>query len=208
MGYNRGMQRWAWAWLLALAACAGSHAPPATGGGGNGSGSGTTVSGVYVTWYGFNDNSCQVESQHDCNTIAFPSTDGWPVPHAVATEGAGTYDDPDTFATAAHDDGSQAEIAVGTRIYLPWVRKYFVMEDECLECANDWYGAHAWHVDLWMGPSYGSADAPLTACEDRLTLGAAGAGTGTLVVDPPRDLPVDTTPLFTGDTCTAHTYAP
>jgi hypothetical protein len=167
---------------------------------------GTTRTDVYITWYGFNDNSCQIETQHDCNTIAFPKSDGWSVPHDIATEGAGTYDDPNTFATAALDDGSMAEIAVGQKIYVPSVRKYFVMEDQCAECGTDWTTNMSWHVDLWMGPSYGSNDAALTACEDKLTIGATGAGTGTIIIDPSPSLPVDMTPLFGGDTCTAHQY--
>lgn len=78
------------------------------------------------------------------------------MPHEIATEGKGTFDDPNTFATAARDAGSPAEFAPGTRIYVPEVRKYFVMEDQCYECG--------------------------------------------------KELPVDTTPLFTKNHCTAHTY--
>jgi hypothetical protein len=42
--------------------------------------------------------------------------------------------------------------------------------------------------------------------EDKLTIGTADDGTGTIVVDPPSNLPVNTTPLFSNDTCTAHQY--
>jgi hypothetical protein len=80
------------------------------------------------------------------------------------------------------------------------------MEDQCFECGQEWMGGVNWHVDLWMGPSYGSATAALTNCEDNLTLGKTYAGTGTIILDPPPDLPVDTSPLFTNDSCTAHTY--
>jgi hypothetical protein len=159
-----------------------------------------TLTKVYVTWYGFNDNSCQVETQHDCNTIAYPRSDGWNVPHDIATEGKGTYNDPVTFATSAK------EIAVGTIIYSPEVRKYFVMEDSCFECENEWNRKHSPHVDLWMGPSYGSQDGPLTDCEDQLTLGDTYKGTGTIIVNPKSNMPVDTHSLFINNTCTAHTY--
>jgi hypothetical protein len=166
-----------------------------------------TIGKVYITWYGFNDNSCQIETQHDCNTIAFPKSDGWKVPHDIATEGKGTYADPSSFATAARDSGSPAEFAPGTRIYVPEVRKYFVMEDQCYECGKEWFGSHkSYHVDLWMGPSYGSDSNALNDCEDALTLGDPGKGTGTIIANPAADLPVDTTPLFTNDRCTAHTY--
>jgi hypothetical protein len=161
---------------------------------------------VFLTWYGFNDNSCQIESQHDCNTIAFPVSGGFPTVHDIATEGKGTFDDPNTFATGVKDSGSPAEIDVGTLIYVPMVRKYFVMEDQCAECSNEWFNNGTWHVDLWMGPSYGSSNTPLLACEDQLTVGDTNHGTGTIIIDPPPGLPVDTNPLFSNDTCTAHTY--
>lgn len=177
-----------------------------TGGGAGAAGTGQTIKHVYVTWYGYNDNSCQVESQHNCNTIAFPKSGGFPTVHDIATEGKGTYIDPITFATAANDSGTSAEIAVGKLIYVPYVRKYFVMEDQCFECGQEWAAQQSWHVDLWMGPSYGSNTASLTSCEDSLTLGSTYNGTGTIIVDPPAGLPVDTTPLFTNDSCTAHTY--
>jgi hypothetical protein len=180
------------------------HASSCSGGGTGGTG--TTINGVYVTWYGFNDNSCQIESEHNCNTIAFPKSGGFPTKHDIATEGTGTYSDPVTFATAANDDGSGAEIKVGSIIYVPEVRKYFVMEDSCYECGQEWAAQRSWHVDLWMGPSYGSDNTSLMNCEDKLTLGSAYHGSGTIIVNPPTTLTVDTHPLFSNDTCTAHTY--
>jgi hypothetical protein len=184
-----------------------------------GDGGPQTLLNVYVTWYGFNDNSCQVESDHNCNTIAFGKSDGFSTKHDIATEGSGTYDDPTTFATAAADSGSPAEFAPGTIIYLPYVHKYFVMEDQCAECGDEWDQKKAYHVDLWMGPSYdltanndmGSdmgtvANSALETCEDQLTLGdGTFQGTGTIIVNPAPDLPVDTSPLFNG-ACTTHTY--
>jgi hypothetical protein len=167
---------------------------------------------VFITWYGFNDNSCQVESQHNCNTIAFPKSDGWPVRHNIATEGKGTFDDPNTFAASANDNGgdnesgSGATIKPGTKIYVPEVRKYFVMEDSCLECTNEWNSHHSHHVDLWMGPSVGSANQPLMDCEDKLTIGDTNHGTGTIIVNPPSTLTVDTNPLFKNNKCTAHVF--
>ena len=178
-----------------------------TGGGGGASGGPQTLLNVYVTWYGFNDNSCQVESDHNCNTIAFGKSDGFPTRHDAGTEGTGTFDDPGTFATASADSGSPAELAPGTVIYIPSVRKYFVMEDQCAECGMEWDQKMAYHVDVWMGPSYGSDDVPLMDCEDTLTLGDDPfQGTGTVIVNPSADLPVDDTPLFANGACTTHTY--
>ncbi len=71
---------------------------------------------MYVSWYGFNDNSCATEGQTGCNDIAYGSpvstagNYGTPYPnagnikHTVATEGTGTYDDPITAASSADSD--------------------------------------------------------------------------------------------------------
>jgi hypothetical protein len=200
---------------LALVAGCGGSGNPAGGGapdlgggtGGGGNGGPQTLLNVYVTWYGFNDNSCQVETDHNCNTIAFGKSDGFPTKHDVASEGTGTYADPGTFATAAADSGSPAEIAPGALIYIPSVHKYFIMEDQCAECGAEWDQKKAYHVDVWMGPSFGSDNDPLMACEDQLTLGdATFQGTGTIIVNPGPDLPVDTAPLFANGACTTHVY--
>src|SRR5262249_13629886 len=53
---------------------------------------------VYVTWYGFNANSCQSEAQHSCANISNPGLG--PKKHQRATAGAGTYDDPSTAAAS------------------------------------------------------------------------------------------------------------
>jgi hypothetical protein len=161
---------------------------------------------VYITWYGFNDNSCEVESQHTCSNIAYPKSDGYPTKHDAAKEGKGTYDDPITFATGARDDGSHAVFKPGTRIYVPSVRKYFIMEDQCYECGKDWDKRGVRHVDLWMGPQHKSNDGKLSHCQEKLTIGSVKHPTGVIIVKPAKDLPVDTHPLFTHDTCTAHEY--
>ena len=93
-----------------------------------------------MTWYGFNDNSCATEGQHGCNDIANPGLG--PKKHQGATEGTGTYDDPISAAASdTTDSGHQFEssggatLSPGTLIYNPEVKKYFIMEDSCLECA-------------------------------------------------------------------------
>jgi hypothetical protein len=176
---------------------------------------------VYQTWYGFNDNSCSVESIHSCNDIAYPGQP--PQFHQVATEGKGTYDDPVTAAAA--DNGCEsaggATLNPGTIIYNPEVHKYFVMEDSCLECTqecNCQSGADGSppsgctrdkyrHIDFWMGPNNQAQNATsLNNCEDNLTLGSPYNGPGEVIVNPPSNLPVDTNPLYANNTCTAHTY--
>jgi len=201
--------------ILGVAAGCGGSGQPGTGGNGSpdmaggagGSGGPQTLLNVYVTWYGFNDNSCQVETDHNCNTIAFGKSDGFPTRHDSGTEGSGTYDDPGTFATGIDDDGMVGEMLPGTIIYLPAVHKYAIMEDQCAECTDEWNQKKAYHVDVWMGPSYGSDPVPLMACEDQLTEGdGTFQGTGTIIVNPAPDLPVEPTPLFANGACTTHVY--
>jgi hypothetical protein len=176
---------------------------------------------VYQTWYGFNDNSCGVENIHSCNDIAYPGYG--PQKHKVATEGKGTFDDPITAAAA--DNGCEssggATLVPGTIIYNPEVHKYFIMEDSCLECTqecNCQSGADGTppagctknqyrHIDFWMGPNDTAQNATaLNNCEDKLTLGDPYKGPGTVIINPPANLPVDTAPLYINNACTAHTY--
>jgi hypothetical protein len=105
------------------------------------------------------------------------------------------------------------------------VHKYFVMEDSCLECGDEWRCHRSpddtddpappagckpgtqLHIDFWMGPNNTAQNAnALNGCEDNLTLGDPYKGIGTVIVNPPHNLPVDTTPLFASGKCTAHTY--
>ena len=173
---------------------------------------GTTVKTVYVTFYGFPDNSCQTENQHTCNDIAYPKSGGFPTKHDIATEGSGTYDDPVTYAGAGDNNGNGGPVKPGTIIYVPYLEKYFVMEDQCAECTTDWNSGHNWHVDLWMGSNMFNGGNVIINCEDQLTVDNGVPGTGRIIVNPPSNLAVDTTKMFTNGstdntgTCTAHTY--
>ncbi len=199
-----------------------------SGGSSSSSGGGTATCGcngqsgcaqweqVYITWYGFNDNSCTTESQHDCDDIAYPGYG--PKKHQVATEGVGTYDDPIT--AAASDQGWEtaggATLQPGTIIYNPEVKKYFIMEDSCLECGDE-YKCHVSsddtddpnppsgckagtykHIDFWMGPDFQQDASTLNDCEDNSTIGDPYNGPGTVLINPPPNLPVVTTKLYTG----------
>jgi len=141
---------------------------------------------AYVTSYGDNDNSPPSAD------IAYPKNGGYPTLHNLATEGKGTYSDPITFAT------DKSEIGIGTRIYVPFLEKYFIMEDDCAECDSDWSGSHKYHVDLWMGPQHPSNATALYNCEDSITRDSTR-----IIVKPASNLTVDTTPLFKNNKCTA-----
>jgi hypothetical protein len=176
---------------------------------------------VYMSWYGYNDNSCGVESMHGCNDIADPGLG--PKMHQGATEGAGTYDDPSTAASSdildpghVYEAAGGVTLAPGTLIYNPEVQQYFIMEDSCLECGDEYAcklspddcddpmppancqpGSNL-HIDFWMGPNDGQQPASLPTCEDNATIGGPYMGAGVVVINPPPDLPVKLGMLYTG----------
>jgi hypothetical protein len=151
-----------------------------------------TTQQTFLTFYGWWDNT------PPGGAISFPQI------HSTAG-GQGTFADPITFATA------KAELKPGTKVWVPRVKKYFIMEDDCQECGADWSGhgpnggPGLRHLDLWLGGKGGS---PFDAidCEDALTHYNAD-GTPTMepvVVSPPSNEPVDPTPIF--NTSTGECY--
>jgi hypothetical protein len=87
----------------------------------------STTTNFLVTLYGWPDNS------PPGNAIAYPADQGYPTIHNVAS-GVGTYSDPVTYAT------DQDELPIGTIVYDPHLHRYFIMEDDCTECDEDWTG--------------------------------------------------------------------
>src|ERR1700753_2793166 len=76
---------------------------------------------AFITMYGWYDNTPPSDS------ISYPKL------HKTAG-GTGTYADPITYAS------DKAETPAGTKIYVPRLQKYFIMEDDCEECDADWKG--------------------------------------------------------------------
>jgi hypothetical protein len=147
-----------------------------------------TTQQTFLTFYGWWDNT------PPGGDISYPKL------HSTAG-GTGTYADPITFAT------STSEISAGTRVYVPRVKKYFIMEDSCEECSADWSGngpnggPGLRHIDLWLGGKNGN---PFDAinCEDALTHYNAD-NTPVLepvIVSPANNEVVDSTPLFNTST--------
>jgi hypothetical protein len=133
--------------------------------------SGVLVVDAYVSFYGAYDN-CPPGG-----AIAFPGFHG-------EAGGNGSFADPYTYA------GAPAKTPPGTRIYVPFVQKYFIMEDYCQECVQD----TGFHFDLWMGPVEIVHPQNLIACEVAYTQQSA-----TVYINPPANLPVDDIPLFDQD---------
>jgi hypothetical protein len=132
-----------------------------------------STSSTLVTLYGWDDNS-----PPGC-AIAYPQI------HSCAG-GAGTYSDPTTFAT------DENEFAPGTIIYYAPLERYFIMEDDCTACDEDWTGQGPdggpgyHHIDLWAGGAAGDDANALFACEDSWT----SNGQVPVIVDPPSNEPV------------------
>jgi hypothetical protein len=143
---------------------------------------------VYATTYGSYDNTPPGSTD-----ISYPKSDGHPTVHSSAG-GTGTYSDPLTMAT------DSAELPVGTKLYYPYLKRYFVMEDDCTECDQDW-GSHRYRFDFYVGnPSQSSA---VNDCEASLTPDSQSMP---VIADPPANEAVTTTPLWS-DT-TGHCYRP
>jgi 3D (Asp-Asp-Asp) domain-containing protein len=123
-----------------------------------------------ITFYGAADNDPPGSRE-----IAFPN-----VMHGQAG-GTGTFDDPITFAA------QQGRFAPGTKIYVPDVRRYFILEDTCASCSGS-------HVDLWAGAAN---DRGIVRCEDSLTR----EGSRPYQLNPPAGLAVSPGDLYQNGHC-------
>jgi hypothetical protein len=139
---------------------------------------------TYLTFYGWYDNT-----PPGC-AISYPDL------HSCAG-GTGTYSDPITFAS------DKSEIKAGTRVYVPRVQKYFIMEDDCTECDQDWSGQgpdggpKMWHFDLWLGGKGGN-EFDAIDCEDALTRSDSSGNPymESVTINPPSNETVSSEPLF------------
>jgi hypothetical protein len=110
-----------------------------------------------ITFYGWPDNS------PPGNHIAHP------VIHKVAS-GDGTYCNPTTFATEASND---KKIPYGIKIYVPFLKQYFIREDDCAPSGpptgSGSNGCYKLWFDLWIGGNAHSKKRAVIRCEDKLT---------------------------------------
>lgn len=135
------------------------------------------VSEYNITFYGFVDNDPPGRD------IAFPKYKYLSTIHDQAG-GKGTFDDPITLAS------DPKKLKIGTKVYVPFLKKYFVMEDSCATCIKDWQLKNKAHIDLWIESEEINSD-KLLECENLLTRQRAD-----VEINPKEEREVDLTPLF------------
>jgi hypothetical protein len=110
-----------------------------------------------ITFYGWPDNS------PPGNRIAHP------VLHRVAS-GDGTYCNPTTFAT---ERSNNRRIPYGIKIYVPFLKQYFIREDLCAASGpptgSGSNGCYKLWFDLWIGGTARSRARAVVRCERALT---------------------------------------
>jgi hypothetical protein len=142
---------------------------------------------AFVTLYGYADNSPPGRA------IAHPCI------HKVAG-GTGSFGDPITFATDVR------EVGWCKKIYVAYMKRYFIHEDECVQCDHDWTRLHEYHFDLWAGGDAGSLRNPehaaLVRCERTWTRADAidDPHNPTITINPKAGLPVTTARIFSPPT--------
>jgi 3D (Asp-Asp-Asp) domain-containing protein len=158
---------------------------------------------VKVTFYGYPDND---DGNHHFGTNIIANAFQWRGQDRNRQEiagklqavagGCGTYDDPITVAVKADN----AVIRQETLFYIPGLKKYFFVEDECASCETD-----AW-IDIWMESNAQSPRVAMGTCEDLWT--GEEHLLHEIIIDPPADLDVDLTPFFdtTTNRCTPPTW--
>ncbi len=148
---------------------------------------GPTSVRAFMTLYGWADNSPPgTDIAHGCL-------------HKVAG-GVGTFSNPITFATDVN------ELGWCQVIYVPYMKRYFIHEDECSQCDQDWNSYHLYRFDMWAGGDAGSRHQPekraLHACESTWTRAdsVTDPDNPTIIIDPPSNLPVTSAPIFSAPT--------
>ncbi len=154
---------------------------------------------VKITFYGYPDND---DGERHFGTAVVAHQLEWQGRSRYTDEkglpfasGTGTFDDP---ITAAASTGNRV-FPPGTLVYIPGLKKYFLVEDECESCSDE-----AW-LDLWMESNSASEAWVVEKCEREWT------GDDTfprqIVIDPPPDLEVDPSPFIDSSTGTCRAVA-
>jgi len=158
------------------------------------SASASTTSTMYVTGYSYWDNDPPGSGE-----IAFPKSDGYPTLHNTAA-GNGSFSNPTTVAVGLVNGAPQFK--PGTKLYVPNVRRYFIVEDSCADCGKG-HGGYRW-IDLWVDGSTSSV-ASADACMSKIT------GYHKVIVGPSNGYSVSYNAISKSNTCTkvfGETVAP
>jgi hypothetical protein len=139
---------------------------------------------AYITGFSYYDNTPPGSA-----AIAYRKRDGYPTAHNRAG-GYGSYDRPITLAVGWHTRLGP-RWPVGARFYLPYLRKYVIVEDKCGDRAqlgacwrldNADPGATTW-LDVWVN-GVGMPRSVSDRCMSRIT------GIHTAIYRPARGYPV------------------
>ena len=125
--------------------------------------------------------SCYVAKIDPTTVQATITFYGWPdnappgnkIAHGVVHKhagGDGTYCNPTTFAT---ERANNKQIPYGTKIYVPFLKQYFVREDLCTTSGpptgSGSNGCYELWFDLWIGGNGASKKHAVVWCERHLT---------------------------------------
>ena len=135
-----------------------------------------------------------------------------PIRHRRAG-GKGTFRNPITIAVGHTIRGGRdiLDYRAGTKMYLPHLRRYFIVEDTCGDGPRPQHGpchdldsapgrATTW-VDVWVGGKRGDDRRAVQKCASKITDGD-GRNVHRVVVHPRRGYPVVRGPLFRDGKCT------
>ena len=145
----------------------------------------TVIRTAYMTGFSWYDNTPPGSA-----SIAYPKRRGYPTVHDSAG-GYGTYAKPVTLAVGWHTQLGP-RWPVGSRFYLPYLRKYAIVEDKCGDLAqlggcwrlnNADPGSTTW-LDIWVNGRY-LPKSVSDACMSRIT------GIHTVIYRPGRGYPVN-----------------
>ena len=129
------------------------------------------VEDVKVTFFGSPDNDPPgtANTAYDCGAG-----------RDSQAAGAGSWENPLTFATAAEGAYDKCEV-----VYAPFLKKYIRHEDLCATCTRN-LAQGIGHIDIWTGTVHDSGE-PQIQCENNLTPGPHQS----FIRHPASDLEVD-----------------
>lgn len=124
--------------------------------------------------------SCYVVKQTNTTVKATITFYGWPdnsppgnqIAHGIIHKhagGDGTYCNPTTFAT---ENANDKQIPYGIKLYVPFIKQYFIREDLCAASRASGSGSKGCYglwFDLWIGGTAKSIAKYVVDCELKLT---------------------------------------